>query len=577
MSYYNKYLKYKRKFLKIKFLSNQKSKLGGTNIGEPCDGPEQEPQPPSPSTHLIARPDRQKSQITETHPNSRFQRLIEKTTGRPTAQITETHPRAKYLAWSDPNAADATNIIQKKQEIQKQIAQNLEITRERLNIALILYDTNFINNVDESSNGKFFSKLDAYVQNKLRVSPQIKRYFDFYLKFSVSKYDMYRKHAFNINLEKKIGSGTSSIVYTAIDKNGYRQAVSFQDEPTYDFNEIDLLITLNKYFITNSDGSKQEIFSKFQYIIFDILRWTYYICYKLYDCDLYSYLTIIYKIRGAIINKMREALTHKINEMTRLRDKVIDKMIKRQISRDEINLFEDKATYDMILLKNKMKHEINLLKEKINNIINQIEKNLNKKMTVLVDKVAYICFDIKLKNILVQLDKTIIIAELEQEQEQSTLFNYKTIVLHDFDLFDCCKINTDESSMCNLSNLNKKYLILYYKLILFIECKYIRDIYNPKSNTYYLYQQYFQNICKKREPDPDPEPDLDPESEVQLKTFFEKLHSPTRDYFFDKLYIYYEHYLLKYYKLETFIDDSINTLEDVIDALALNKIYFKPL
>lgn len=617
MSYYNKYLKYKRKFLKKKFLSDQKSKFGGMNL-EPCDGPEQEPQPPSPSTHLIARPYRQKPQINETHPKARFQRLIEKST-RPTAQITETHPRARFLAWSESNAVDTTNIIQKKQELQKQMAKNLEIIRERLNISLILKDTNthFRNNVDKRSKIKnFLFKLDAYVQNKLRVSPQVERYFNFYLKFNLPQYMMYIKHNFNIVLDKKIGTGTSSIIYTSKDEKGNMQAVSFQDEPTYNFNDIDLLITLNKYFITNTDGSKQEIFSKFKYVIFDVVRWTYCICYELYDCDLYTYLTIIYKMREAILNNMREELSHKMNEMTSLRDEEIAQMreelryniyvhnketqnvlsqmrlTSRKEKKDlyiterthamellsnkvevEIDRSRKKAKHDMELLSKKVKDEINLLKGKFNNIINQIEKNLNKKMSVLVDQVAYICFDIKLKNILVNLDKKKIIAVLDQR----TLFNYKTIVLHDFDLFGCCKINTDESSMCNLSILNKKYLILYYKLILFIECKYIRDIYNPKSNTYYLYQQYFQNISKKQEPEPDLEPDLDPESEVQLKTFFEKIDSSTRDYFFDKLYIYYEHYLLKYYKLNTFIDDSINTMEDVINALALNKIFFKPL
>jgi hypothetical protein len=157
-------------------------------------------------------------------------------------------------------------------------------------------------------------------------------------------------------------------------------------EPTYDFDEIELLISLND--INKNKG--ENIFTPFYKIIFDTSRLEYYLEFKLYTSDLHTYL-------------MKICVTLEI-----------DKIIK-------------------------------LLKS-----INEI---LNYKLNILLDIEYLTCLDIKLKNILISYNEK---------------FDIEEIVLHDFDMIACCSRKTNTES-CTKYSYTNKYMLIYYKLILFFQ------------------------------------------------------------------------------------------------------------
>ena len=148
------------------------------------------------------------------------------------------------------------------------------------------------------------------------------------------------------------------------------------------------MIKLNA--INEKQESKENIFTPFTKIIFDPSKLEYYLEFKLYTSDLYEYLKKICKAFKQDKNKL-------------------------------IKLFND------------------------------INEMLNHKLQTLLD-INYLCFDIKLANILISYDET--------------TFEIKEIVLHDFDMEACCDISKSNSN-CKKEEDTTKFMLIYYKLVLF--------------------------------------------------------------------------------------------------------------
>ena len=162
-------------------------------------------------------------------------------------------------------------------------------------------------------------------------------------------------------------------------------------EPTYDFDEIKLLIYLNNI----NKNNKCNIFTPFYKIIFDIQCFKYYLEFKLYNCDLQIYLKKICTCLG---------------------------------SGDKLD------------------------KDKLIKLLEFIYENLIIKLTKLL-YIDYLCLDIRLQNILISYE---------------TNFNIIEIVLHDFDMVACCDIQKLDPK-CFKDDDTIKFMLIYYKLILFIE------------------------------------------------------------------------------------------------------------
>lgn len=202
-------------------------------------------------------------------------------------------------------------------------------------------------------------------------------------------------------------------------KNVYLKA----NKPTYNFDEIELLINLNNI---NTEHS-ENIFTPFTRIIFDTYGLTYYLEFKLYTSDLRTYLIKI------------------CSELDGNRDKIIE-------------------------------------------LLKSINNSLNEKLTILLDIDYLSCLDIKLANILISYNED--------------NFDIKEIVLHDFDMIACCtrpKETTSDEAICKKYEDTDKYLLIYYKLILFFQSYNIIKYYLPgrfvmKEVTKSLFQDELKSI-----------------------------------------------------------------------------------
>ena len=236
-------------------------------------------------------------------------------------------------------------------------------------------------------------------------------------------------------------------------------------EPTYDFNEIELLISLNEINLNEINKKEGEnIFTPFYKIIFDTSRLEYYLEFKLYTSDLHTYL---------------------------------------------------------------MKICVELDIDKIIELLKSINKILNYKLNILLGIEYLTCLDIKLKNILISYNENFDIAE---------------IVLHDFDMIACCSRNKNENTTSCYKYINtNKYMLIYYKLILFFQSyKIIKSIPNIASNP--DIKSLFQDELK----------DI---SDTDLKDFFEyfiksNTYKLDKDYDIanlpieEKMHLFFHHYIL---------------------------------
>ena len=248
-----------------------------------------------------------------------------------------------------------------------------------------------------------------HIKNSLSVDSytfinKIIKYYNFMLKCKQQSeyFDCVKDFRESLALEK-LGTAAKS-TYNSVFKTikspdkVYLEA----NKPTYNFDEIELLVKLNDI---NHEHRPENIFTPFTKIIFDTYKLKYYLEFKLYTSDLRTYLS-----------------------------KICDKL-----DRDNI---------------------IELLKS-INNI-------LSEKLTILLDIDYLSCLDIKLTNILISYDED--------------NFDIKEIVLHDFDMIACCtrkKETTSDEPICGKYKDTDKYLLIYYKLILFFQSYNIIKYYLP--------------------------------------------------------------------------------------------------
>ena len=150
-------------------------------------------------------------------------------------------------------------------------------------------------------------------------------------------------------------------------------------------------------------------------------------------------------------------------------------------TRDKIYLTFEKFTSDLLSYLCKLYDKddnMESIKTKIQRIEDIIDKLFNKLL-----EINYICVDIRLENILINYN--------EDSLEISN------IVLHDFDMFYCCKIN-DSNPDCNIdANINTKvYLMYLYKIIIYISFlmiivnKYDTSSMETFFNIYIPYKKY---------------------------------------------------------------------------------------
>ena len=196
----------------------------------------------------------------------------------------------------------------------------------------------------------FIHEINTPILQHEDNAPKIKKYFNFMKKciqfsndkqlsdITIRKYVDCVKNFHITQQLKRLTTGGYNIVFKnpKLPECIYLRA----KEPTYNFDEINLLINLND--INEKHGV--NIFTPFHKIIFDTYTVKYYLEFKLYTSDLYTYLRkICYKFK---LNK----------------DKLIE-------------LFES------------------------------INKILNEKLNILLG-IDYLCLDIKLQNILISYDET---------------------------------------------------------------------------------------------------------------------------------------------------------------------------
>lgn len=214
--------------------------------------------------------------------------------------------------------------------------------------------------------------------------------------------------------ELSIGYGSSSTIFK-YNTGEEDVALSVQKYPTFNIDEIKLLIYLNKF---ERERLKTPHFSQFKFVLFDVFNLNYYICYKLYKKDLGKYLN---------------------------------------------SLLSDHSTKSPEI------------REHINIIMTTIENDLAESFEKLTE-IDYICFDIKLANILVEYDN-------------NDIYAYNHIVLHDHDLSQCCK--KMKSTTCQINDKDKVYLLIYYKLIIFLFC--IKQE-PPNYTGKILFENFFKEI-----------------------------------------------------------------------------------
>ena len=200
------------------------------------------------------------------------------------------------------------------------------------------YDTNFNS-----------YRINEYLRSKpnFSFSDTYDKYYKFYSNFNEPSLEEYRR-IINVSEgksdplkdEDKIGSGTYNIIYKYTLDGEELSAARARKIPTYNIDEINFLIELNKY----KDNEGERCFSHFKYVLFDIYNLVYYISYEFYTNDLWKYCKYL-------LDTSRKGYSIDI-------DQVVD-------------------------------------------ILKQIEKKLNKKFEVLLE-LDYICIDIKLDNILVK-------------------------------------------------------------------------------------------------------------------------------------------------------------------------------
>jgi len=255
-------------------------------------------------------------------------------------------------------------------------------------------------------------------------------YYQIISQIKINPIEIKNLEEFLINLGEKIGSGTYSKIYLYTE-NDNKYVLSLQHEPTYDVNEIELLLYLNTIKL---DDLKTSVFSEFINVYFDFDKLQYYLCYKYYTGDLYQYLLFLN-------NKL--------------------KSLDLECTSNGISDSKSNDTSDSI-----------------KSILNKIEEDLNIKFKKLL-QINYICLDIKLQNILVSYNESEI--------------DYTELVLHDYDLTSCCQKSIIQN--CKIHDNEKIYLEIYYKLIIYFQCKHYK---NNKTKMPHLpallYEEYFKNI-----------------------------------------------------------------------------------
>lgn len=233
------------------------------------------------------------------------------------------------------------------------------------------------------------------------------KYFQFFSQFNketLKKYCRTLEDESAKRPDENIGRGTTSQVFKYT-FNGEEISASVQEKPTFDIDEIKLLIKLNEY----KDKDKgTPCFSQFKYVLFDIFYLKYYICYELYTGDLKKYLIFLFE--------------QPQNEME--------------------------------------------------SILRKIETKLNNNFAELLNS-PYLCLDIKLGNILVKHNKN----------------EFEELVLHDYDFSACC---IKDTQYCESTNEVKNFLLLYYKLNIFMTCNYLA-VANGYDGISRLYENEFNN------------------------------------------------------------------------------------
>jgi hypothetical protein len=220
---------------------------------------------------------------------------------------------------------------------------------------------------------------------------RIIKYYNFMLKCKQSTFFYCEENFCANNQLEKLETAAISAYNSVFKTSKFPNSVYLRAKnPTYNFDEIDLLINLNNI----NDKHPENIFTPFRKIIFDTYKLEYYLEFKLYTSDLYTYL---------------RKICHELDG---------DKLIK---------------------------------------LLEFINKILYDKLQILLGIDYLTCLDIKLTNILISYGDN---------------FDINEIVLHDFDMIACCtrkKETTSGDEICNKSGDTNKYLLIYYKLILFFQ------------------------------------------------------------------------------------------------------------
>ena len=432
--YQEKYLKYKQKYIKLK--------IGGADLQT--------------KSNIVATISVLKQKLKSLGPQVA-------TINKEKTQLATKFSRAEqtFLALKQ-KLYEAEQKLFEADQYKKNIYAEANQAREKL----IKLDKQIFENIQKLKEYNHYL-IQYYIQNF---------YYQIISQIKINPIEIKNLEEFLINLGEKIGSGTYSKIYLYTE-NDNKYVLSLQHEPTYDVNEIELLLYLNTIKL---DDLKTSVFSEFINVYFDFDKLQYYLCYKYYTGDLYQYLLFLN-------NKL--------------------KSLDLECTSNGISDSKSNDTSDSI-----------------KSILNKIEKDLNIKFKKLL-QINYICLDIKLENILVSYD------EIGSD--------YTELVLHDYDLTSCCQKNIIRN--CKINDNEKKYLELYYKLIIYFQCKHYK---NNKTKMPYLpallYEEYFKDIANNRP--------------IVLKNFFDyilqnieiqyKGKASLNDLTYKRIYSYFRHYFL---------------------------------
>ena len=554
--YYDKYLKYKRKYVKLNISGGMsddifqafKENFKGYKIpiinyeSKPTNPTSGYPQSLLPEVEFRKKLDSMIQYLKEQRTRLEEIKLkIKKEQDELREQqriVKEEEERLQKIAAELERKQKEEQEKQEKLAAEREIKHKQEMEKKRIDDEILLKIEESINtfelelgefsNVESSNEGKRlqydeykkqlqrFEKTytpENYTKKVAEFTKKLEEYdfFFFYSKLRKMIDSSYIKLIINISdkiLQVPIGSGATSQIYSYNDgKNKY--ALSLQDEPIYDTNEILLLIYLNQIKLGNAADcteAQMPVFSEFINILFDFENLKYYLCYKLYTDDLLNYL----------------------------------KFLNYQYDDNKTNITQ---------------------------ILNTITENLDKKFKKLLE-INYICLDIKLENILVSYNKL--------------TYKYSEIVLHDYDLTGCCQKDNATIPNCTISDKEKKFLEIYYKLIIYFRCKhnkYIKDnrtrIRKFKYLPILLYEEYFKGISDellesffiyifkdRKKPDHKATPLEVDEKEPTYKRIL---------YYFNNYIIWF----LKYYDLPTLDDYSAKQFKDIIKGIVNDKINFQ--